>query len=169
MDIPSRVTATIQGWLLLLPAMALLALFTHWPALATFIDSLYSTPRPRRPARYIGLDNYQIIVSDPVFWQSLWNNLLFALGTIPISITLARRGGRARRRLALDIFSPRAISPADADHAVRADQRGDQRVPHRRPHHRNDARRAGQRHHAAALLHLSGRFSVLGYDLCGFA
>ena len=29
----------IHGWLLLLPAMALLALFTHWPALATFIDS----------------------------------------------------------------------------------------------------------------------------------
>ena len=49
--------------------MALLALFTHWPALATFIDSFYSTPRPRRPARFIGLDNYATIVDDPVFWQ----------------------------------------------------------------------------------------------------
>ena len=39
----------IHGWLLLLPAMALLALFTHWPAVATFIDSFYSTPRPRPP------------------------------------------------------------------------------------------------------------------------
>src|SRR6478609_12096589 len=85
----SRRIATIHGWLLLLPAMALLALFTHWPALATFIDSFYSTPRPRRPSRFIGLDNYQTIVGDPVFWQSLWNNLLFALGTIPISIALA--------------------------------------------------------------------------------
>ena len=46
-----RLTATIHGWLLLLPAMALLALFTHWPALATFIDSFYSTPRPRRASR----------------------------------------------------------------------------------------------------------------------
>ena len=43
-----RLTATIHGWLLLLPAMALLVLFTHWPAAATFIDSFYSTPRPRR-------------------------------------------------------------------------------------------------------------------------
>ena len=34
----TRATATIHGWLLLLPAMALLALFTHWPAVATFID-----------------------------------------------------------------------------------------------------------------------------------
>src|SRR5215212_4594638 len=85
----SRLTATVHGWLLLLPAMALLALFTHWPALATFIDSFYSTPRPRRPARFIGLDNYATIVADPVFWRTLWNNLLFAVGTIPVSIALA--------------------------------------------------------------------------------
>jgi len=85
----SRLTATVHGWLLLLPAMALLALFTHWPALATFIDSFQSTPRPRRPARFIGLDNYATIVGDPVFWRALWNNLLFAAGTIPVSIALA--------------------------------------------------------------------------------
>jgi len=85
---PRRI-ATIHGWLLLLPAMAFLALFTHWPALATFMDSFYSTPRPRRPARFIALDNYATIVGDPVFWRALWNNLLFALGTIPLSIALA--------------------------------------------------------------------------------
>jgi len=85
----NRLTATIHGWLLLLPAMALLALFTHWPALATFIDSFYSTPRPRRPARFVGLDNYATIAADPVFWRSLVNNTYFALGTIPLSIALA--------------------------------------------------------------------------------
>src|SRR4051812_7852594 len=84
-----RLTATVHGWLLLLPAMALLALFTHWPALATFIDSFYSTPRPRRPTRFVGFENYQTVTADPVFWQSLWNNLIFALGTIPVSIALA--------------------------------------------------------------------------------
>src|SRR5499427_3187142 len=61
----------IYGWLLLLPAMALLALFTHWPTLATFIDSFYSTPRPRRPATFVGLDNYQAMLADPVFWRAL--------------------------------------------------------------------------------------------------
>ncbi|HEX8665826.1 MAG TPA: sugar ABC transporter permease [Beijerinckiaceae bacterium] len=84
-----RLSATVHGWLLVLPAMALLALFTHWPAVATFVDSFYSTPRPRRPSRFVGLDNYAQILSDPVFWQSLSNNLLFALGTIPVSIALA--------------------------------------------------------------------------------
>ena len=79
----------LYGWLLLLPAMALLALFTHWPALATLIDSLFSTPRPRRPAAFVGLDNYQAMLADPVFWRALVNNLWFALGTIPASIALA--------------------------------------------------------------------------------
>ncbi len=85
----NRLSAAVHGWLLLLPAMALLAVFTHWPALASFIDSFYSTPRPRRPSRFVGLDNYQQIASDPVFWQSLSNNLWFAVGTIPVSIALA--------------------------------------------------------------------------------
>jgi sn-glycerol 3-phosphate transport system permease protein len=84
-----RLSATVHGWLLVLPAMALLALFTHLPAVATLLDSFYSTPRPRRRSRFVGLDNYAQILSDPVFWQSLSNNLLFALGTIPVSIALA--------------------------------------------------------------------------------
>src|SRR6187549_2637243 len=112
----SRLTATIHGWLLLLPAMALLALFTHWPAVATFIDSFYSTPRPRRPARFTGLDNYATIAADPVFWRSLWNNLIFAAGTIPVSIALAivmalwvndRIAGRTAIRMAY--FTPTVL------------------------------------------------------------
>ena len=112
----ARVSATVHGWLLLLPAMALLVAFTHWPAVATFIDSFYSTPRPRRPERFVGLDNYRQIVDDPVFWQSLVNNLWYALGTIPVSIALAlvmalwvndRIAGRAFVRMAY--FTPTVL------------------------------------------------------------
>jgi len=85
----NRATATIHGWLLLLPAMACLALFTHWPAVASFIESFYSTPKARRPARFIGLENYQQMLADPIFWKAMSNNLWFALGTIPTSIALA--------------------------------------------------------------------------------
>lgn len=84
-----RATATIHGWLLLLPAMACLALFTHWPAVASFIDSFMSTPRARRPARFVGLDNYEQMLADPIFWKAMANNLWFAMGTIPTSIALA--------------------------------------------------------------------------------
>jgi sn-glycerol 3-phosphate transport system permease protein len=106
----------IYGWLLLLPAMALLALFTHWPALATFIDSMWSTPRARRRSAFIGLDNYRQMLDDPIFWRALVNNLWFALGTIPISIALAllmavwvndRIAGRAAVRAAY--FTPTVL------------------------------------------------------------
>jgi sn-glycerol 3-phosphate transport system permease protein len=111
-----RNVEAIYGWLLLLPAMALLALFTHWPALATLIDSFWSTPRPRRPATFVGLANYQAMLADPVFWRALVNNLWFALGTIPASIALAllmalwvndRIAGRAAVRMAY--FTPTVL------------------------------------------------------------
>lgn len=79
----------IHGWLLVLPAMALLALFTHFPAITTIWNSFFSTPRGRRPAVFDGLDNYERLLNDPIFWKVLTNNLWFALGTIPASIALA--------------------------------------------------------------------------------
>jgi sn-glycerol 3-phosphate transport system permease protein len=81
--------AQVTGWLLLLPALVLLVLFTHWPAVATARHSLFSTPKGSRPAAFVGLENYQYMLEDEVFWQALWNNLWFALGTIPASIAIA--------------------------------------------------------------------------------
>jgi sn-glycerol 3-phosphate transport system permease protein len=79
----------IIGWLLLLPAAALLAAFTHWPALATLWHSLYSTPKPNRPVRFVGLEHYRLLAEDPVFLTALVNNAWYALGTIVPSIALA--------------------------------------------------------------------------------
>jgi len=85
MRLPDRVTA----WLLLLPALVLLVAFTHAPALATLWDSFWSTPKKGRPSRFNGVDNYRSMVEDEVFWKALWNNLIYAVGTIPLSIALA--------------------------------------------------------------------------------
>ena len=82
----SRSLNALYGWLLLLPAVVLAA-FTHYPALATLWHTFHA--QGARPARYVGLDNYAVMRDDPVFWQSLWNNLWFALGTIPTSIGIA--------------------------------------------------------------------------------
>jgi sn-glycerol 3-phosphate transport system permease protein len=75
--------------LLLLPAAVLLWLFTYQPILTTLINSLFSTPRGRRPAHFVGLDNYQALIADPVFWKAVNNNFIYALTTIPISMLLA--------------------------------------------------------------------------------
>ncbi|THD34563.1 sugar ABC transporter permease, partial [Pantoea sp. R102] len=73
----------LSGYLLLLPALSFLLLFTHYPALATLWQSLFSAARASHPAHFVGLDNYRALLDDDIFMQSLWNNLLYALITIP--------------------------------------------------------------------------------------
>ena len=103
----------IHGWLLLLPALAFLALFTHWPVLGTIWDSFHATPRGGSPAPWVGLENYRVMLADEVFWQSLRNNLWYALGTIPVSIALAmlmalwvNSAMRGRTWLRMAFFTP---------------------------------------------------------------
>lgn len=79
----------VHAYLLLLPAFVLLVAFTHYPAVATLIDSFYSTPKGSRPAIWVGVENYAVMIGDPVFWKAATNNLWFALATIPASIGLA--------------------------------------------------------------------------------
>ena len=79
----------VYGWLLLTPAAILLITFTHYPTVATVIDSLFSKGTAIRPSRFVGLTNYEMMTADPIFWQVLKNNAWFALGTIPTSIILA--------------------------------------------------------------------------------
>src|ERR1700716_3258918 len=85
----TRSAQWLYVWLLLLPAAVLLALFTHYPAIATLWHSFRSTPRGSRASTFVGVDNYAQLFDDPIFWQSLTNNLWFAIGTIPLSIALA--------------------------------------------------------------------------------
>ncbi len=79
----------IYAWLMLLPAMTLLVTFTHYPAIRTIINSFWSTGRGRRQSEFVGLGNYERMLGDDVFWQVLWNNLLYAAITIPLSIAIA--------------------------------------------------------------------------------
>ncbi len=105
-----------HAYLMLLPALALLVAFTHYPAVATFIDSFMSTPKGSKPPSFVGLENYRIMVEDPIFWQAFRNNLWFALATIPLSVGLAlamalwvnaRLSGQAFLRMAY--FTPTVL------------------------------------------------------------
>jgi sn-glycerol 3-phosphate transport system permease protein len=109
----SRLNIHVQGWLLALPAVVLLATFTHVPAVSTLIDSFYATPRGRAVAPFVGLEQYRTMLADPIFWRALDNNLLYALITIPVSIGIALAmalwvNGRIRGRAALRLafFTP---------------------------------------------------------------
>ncbi|MFC3229576.1 carbohydrate ABC transporter permease [Marinibaculum pumilum] len=106
----------IYAWLFLSPAVILLVAFTHYPAALTVWDSFFSTPRGRRPAKFVGLENYEKLLADEQFWQVLGNNAWYALLTIPLSIVLAlamalwvneRLRGRAFLRMAY--FTPTVL------------------------------------------------------------
>jgi sn-glycerol 3-phosphate transport system permease protein len=114
--VTGRVSVHVHGWLLLLPALVLLAAFTHYPTVATLWTSFFSTPRPGRPAVWVGVENYQAMAADPIFWQVLRNNALFAVGTIPASIalallmaTLVNERPRGRGFLRMSYFTPTVL------------------------------------------------------------
>ena len=113
---PSSSIRPVYAWLMVLPALLVLLAFTHWPAVATLVDSFFSTPRGGRPAQWVGLENYQVMAEDPVFWKAATNNLLYAAVTIPASIALSlamalwvneRITGRALVRMAY--FTPTVL------------------------------------------------------------
>lgn len=79
----------VYAYLLLLPAFVFLVGFTHYPAIATLLDSFMSTPKAGRKASFVGMQNYQDMLADPIFWKSVVNNFWFALATIPVSIALS--------------------------------------------------------------------------------
>ncbi len=79
----------LYGSLLLLPAAVLLGVFTYQPVVATIYHSFFSTPKGKRPSVFIGVDHYARMIEDPVFWQALSNNVVYAVVTIPVSMGLA--------------------------------------------------------------------------------
>ncbi|AHY52668.1 hypothetical protein BJS_00039 [Bradyrhizobium japonicum SEMIA 5079] len=93
----------------------LLVAFTHYPILATIRNSLFITRRNGTEV-FVGLDSYQAMAADPIFWKALVNNFWFALGTIPASIALAllmaiwvNRNMRGRGFLRLAYFTPTVL------------------------------------------------------------
>lgn len=88
------------AWLLLLPSLAILALFTFYPIFLTlrlsFFQADLATPEPI----FAGLDNFRRLAEDEVFWKVMRNNSLFAVGTVPAGIGLA---------LLMAVFANKAI------------------------------------------------------------
>lgn len=82
-------TASLPAYLLLLPSLVFLALFTYGAMGRVFIDALYQRTTPKAPVRFVGIDNISAVLADPAFTGAVVNNLIYALGTAIPSIGLA--------------------------------------------------------------------------------
>ena len=79
----------INGWLLVLPAVFMISLFTHFPIGSNLFHSLFSMGTVTRPATFIGLENYAVMMKDMEFWQSLTNTFYLVIFVVPISLVLS--------------------------------------------------------------------------------
>jgi putative chitobiose transport system permease protein len=67
-----------QAWLFLAPALVLLAVFTFWPVLWGSILA-FTEYKIITPPTWVGLQNFEDLLDDPVFYISIRNSLLYLL------------------------------------------------------------------------------------------
>jgi putative chitobiose transport system permease protein len=77
----------LTPYLFLLPAMLVLGLTVFFPAIQAFSLSFtrYEYDLTQVP-EWIGLENFQRLFADKVFWQTLRNTLLYLIGVVPILV-----------------------------------------------------------------------------------
>ena len=80
------------GVLFTAPALIILAIFVFYPAIQTFITSLTNgriNSNARRPAKFIGFQNYITLFQSQDFWTDVKNTLVYAVLYAPIVVIIA--------------------------------------------------------------------------------
>ena len=84
-----RTSAFVTPYLFLAPGFALFALAMLYPIAKAFQMSLYEwSILPNTPSLFIGLDNYNRALHDPIFWRGLGNSAFYMAVTVPAQIIL---------------------------------------------------------------------------------
>jgi multiple sugar transport system permease protein len=79
---------TRAAWAFMLPSLAILAVFIVYPMTQALYLS-FTEYSILEPARWVGLSNYQRLMSDPAFHNALINTLYYAVVTTPLSVGIA--------------------------------------------------------------------------------
>jgi multiple sugar transport system permease protein len=75
------------GWLFVMPNIVLLGLFVFVPIVWAVLISFQETDG-FGVGQFVGLSNYERLMSDPLFWRAAANTLLFTLIVTPLSMGL---------------------------------------------------------------------------------
>jgi multiple sugar transport system permease protein len=78
---------TLTGYAFVSPNVLLLVVFLFVPLAWAFVLS-FQEVGSFGPATWVGLANYHLLVTDPVFWRTLVNTLVFTLVTVPASVAI---------------------------------------------------------------------------------
>ena len=78
------------AYLLLSPALVCLAVFRLWPIATTLLGSLYAQSIMQAGKDvFVGLNNYTLLLRDPIFWESLWITIKLNLVINPLQVFIA--------------------------------------------------------------------------------
>ncbi len=92
-----RPPAALQGYLFVLPALAVLGLFGVYPLMYAGVLSV--SAGPREAAGSAGLAHYADALHTQAFWDSARVTLWYAVGTVPITLALSVAAGLALFRV----------------------------------------------------------------------
>ena len=77
------------GWLLAGPAFIVMLAVTAYPIFQAIYESLFSYRLTDPDNReFIGLTNYGVILSDPLWWQSIWVTVFITVITVAVELVL---------------------------------------------------------------------------------
>lgn len=76
----------VEPYLYLFPAFVMLIVLIYYPFGTTIVKSFFLTNYLGDIRRYIGLENYQYLLNDPVFIKSIGNTMKFTLIVVPMSV-----------------------------------------------------------------------------------
>lgn len=84
-----RIGTAALPYLLLFPTLLFVTVFTLWPSISVFYDSLFVQNQAVQVPRYAGLENYAALFQDPAFREVIFNTVLYVALTVPVSVFLA--------------------------------------------------------------------------------
>lgn len=81
-----RIFQRIEPYLYLLPAFALLIVFTYYPFAKNTVLSFFTVNKFREIKEFAGIANYVRVLGDEAFIQAIGNTIIFVAATVPLSI-----------------------------------------------------------------------------------
>ena len=74
------------AFLFCIPGLLILAIFVYFPLIENIMYSFQSFSLSSTTKEFAGLANYKELFSDPIIWQSIKNNLLYAVVSIIMQV-----------------------------------------------------------------------------------
>ena len=115
----SKIYENVKGYVLIAPAIILLAIFTIYPIIWLIHSSLYDGSLISKVRNFVGFENYETLLNSVDFGQTVLNTVFYTVGLVAIMMVLSTILAvwlNSRRQKSLNgivlaaIFTPHIIS-----------------------------------------------------------